>query len=410
MVQDTIPLLDRLSDHPLKDPNLTGQMSLLERMGIKPFAQNSVPLSPSTEKRDYQSQKHSRKSVHSSTKISSSPIPRKRKLSTYMLMNSTPSITMPGVDYSQCPYPKRRKQSTTQYTRSSTRSPTELSVEKSNVMIPREKNQTMSMKPLIRNPRSKSPTWDGMIQMNLPSTATTLSTKKLVDFSESTTKTSPEPNSSSELLDAHPKESPLLNGSEYLEEKSSTSTSTTSSCLCTVLQLLKRERHVLATQKSALESLMQKGVLALPPNGLPLGTSPLGQLLSLSLTAQKNYASMGTLLAPNSQEKSQVLTPELSSSISPFETLSKEDINTFSPTVPSTFGSIQQSLCPTESKQILPRALIGDRPNHVLAAVKQTSVTDSTLPMDVPLQTQFVNTVTSAKTARRESHCLDCQK
>ena len=274
------------------------------------------------------------------------------------------------------------------------------SAEKSNVMIPREKNQTMSTKPLVRNPRSKSPTWDGMIQMNLPSTVTTLSTKKLVDFSESTTKTSPEPNSSSELLDARPKESPLLNGSEYLEEKSSTST--TSSRLCTVLQLLKRERHALVTQKSALESLMQKGVLALPPNGLPLGTSLLGQLLSLSLTAQKNYASMGTLLAPNSREKSQVLTPELSSSISPSETLSKEDINTFSPTVPSTFDSIQQSLCPTESKQILPQALIGDRPNHVLVAVKQTSVTDSTLPMDVPLQTQFVNTVTSAKTARRE--------
>ena len=133
-----------------------------------------------------------------------------------------------------------------QYMNSLIRSPIELSMEKNKVMISQGKNQTMSMRSLVRNPKSNSQKWDGLIQMNLPLTVMTLSIKKHADFSESTTKTFPEPSSSLELLDMHPKESPLPNGSEYSEEKSSTST--TSSHLCTILQLLKRERHMLAIQ------------------------------------------------------------------------------------------------------------------------------------------------------------------
>ena len=95
-LKDTIPLLDHLSDHPLKDPSLTEQMSLLERMNVKPFAQNSALLSPSSEKKEScQSLKRPQKLVHSSTRILSSPTPKKRKLSTFMLMNSTPSTTTP---------------------------------------------------------------------------------------------------------------------------------------------------------------------------------------------------------------------------------------------------------------------------------------------------------------------------
>ena len=124
MVQDTIPLLDRLSkhpckdiillldhlsDHPLEDLNLMEQMSLLERMNINPSTQNLVPLSLSTEKRDCQSQKHFQELVHSSMKIPCSPILGKRKLSTSMLMNSTPSSTVTRTNYSQSPHLKRKK-------------------------------------------------------------------------------------------------------------------------------------------------------------------------------------------------------------------------------------------------------------------------------------------------------------
>ena len=116
----------------------------------------------------------------------------------------------------------------------------------------------------------------------------------------------------------------------------------------------------------------------------------------------KNYASMGTLLAPNSQQNCQVLTPESSSSILPSEMLCKEDINTSLLIVPFTSISIQQSLCPMESKQVLPSALIGDQPNCVPVGAKQTLVTNSTLPTDVLLQMQIVNTATSARNAKKE--------
>ena len=111
---------------------------------------------------------------------------------------------------------------------------------------------------------------------------------------------------------------------------------------------------------------------------------------------------METSLAPNSQAKSRVLTPELSSSISPSEMLCKEDISTSLLTVPSTFGSIQPSSCLMESKQIHPRVLIVDQTSHTLAGVEQTSATDSTLQMGVPPPTQIANTVTFAKTAKRQ--------
>ena len=62
------------------------------------------------------------------------------------------------------------------------------------------------MRSLVRDPKSKSQKWDGLIQMNLPSTVMTLSIKKHADFSESTTKTFPEPSSLLELLDVHLKE------------------------------------------------------------------------------------------------------------------------------------------------------------------------------------------------------------
>ena len=398
--KNTIPLLDHLNDHLLKDQNLTGQMSLLERMNIKPSAPNSVPLSLITKIKEYQSQKHSQELAHSSTRIPSSLTPKKRKLSASMLMSSIPSTTTPRINYSWSLYPKRRKQLMTQYMKSSIKSPTELNAERNQIMIPQQKNQMMLTRSFIKNPKSKSLKWDGLTQMNLPLATMMFPIRKHADSSESTTRTSPEPSFSLEPLDMHLRESPLLNGSKYSEEKPLTLT--TSSRLCTVLQLLKRERHVLAIQKSALESLMQKGMLALPLSGLQLGTSPLGQLLLLSPTMLKNYASMGTLLALSLQEKSQILTPELSSSISPSEMLCKEDINTSSLIIPSISSSTQPSLCPMESKQILLQALINDRTNHMLVEVEQISVTDSTPPMDVPLQTQPANTTTFVKTAKRE--------
>jgi len=158
MVQDTIPLLDHLSDRPLRDPNLSEQLSLLERMNVKLSAQNSVPSPLSTEKKGCQSQKHSLKSPHSLTRTPFSLTPRKRKLSASILTNSIPSTTMPRTNCLQSPYPKRRKQSTTQYTRSSIRSPTELSAGENEMVIPQEKNQTISTRSLVKNPKSKSPT------------------------------------------------------------------------------------------------------------------------------------------------------------------------------------------------------------------------------------------------------------
>jgi len=177
---------------------------------------------------------------------------------------------------------------------------------------------------LERNEKSESLNYllDGLTRTILPPLRTAPIVSRLVNDSKSTTKTFPAQNSSLGCPDTLQLEFPPPNGTGSFEERSSTSI--TSSHLSTVLQLMKRERHALAMQKSALESLMRKGALAPLLNSLQHGTSPLKLFNSHFPTMLKKLGITVASSPPNSLPRSPDLTRESSFLISQSATSSKE--------------------------------------------------------------------------------------
>jgi hypothetical protein len=146
------------------------------------------------------------------------------------------------------------------------------------------------------------------------------------------------------------------------------SESTTSSRLSTVLELIRRERLALATQKSAWESLTQRGGLA-PPNGRQGGVSLLGQPCLPFPTALRSCANTGFSSKLSSLPNSQAPSRGLSSSTFPSAISYKAP---FSPTVPFTLDSIPPSSSRAVSNPILPQVPIVDRNSHAPAGANPT--------------------------------------
>ena len=116
------------------------------------------------------------------------------------------------------------------------------------------RNQKNGTNPQVRNGSSLRLTLGGQNQTKTRPTDPFLSVVSVPSRnSSSTVKISPAANTLSDPLGTPLPGSPPLNGNTSLEEKSSTST--TSSHLSTTLQLMKRGRLALETQKSVLESL-----------------------------------------------------------------------------------------------------------------------------------------------------------
>jgi hypothetical protein len=399
-----LPLLHRLkSPDPLQQnqsttkQSLLGRMSLLERMNMNPLEPNSPQSSLTTVNTRSPSLGLYLESAHSSTTTPTSPKLKRRKRSTSTSTRSARSTETTDPNLS-LPNPKRRKRSTSPFTISSIRSQTEC--EEKETMTPRGRTLTMPMNPLERKRKSRNLTWVGMTPTTVPLIQRMSVVEKPASVYKSTIETSRDLSSSRNSPDMLPPASLPLNGSGFSEEKPSTST--TSSLPSIVLQLMRRERLASATRKSALESLMRNGALARLPNGHPLGALLLEQQLSLSPTVLKNCKLMGTSSNPSSQENSRVPTRESSCSTLPYATSSKEVITHYSPTVPSTFGSIPRSLCRTESEAILPQALIDDQVNHAPAEAKLTSAIALIPPEVVHPPIQSASIGTSVRTAKRE--------
>ena len=142
------------------------------------------------------------------------------------------------------------------------------------------------------------------------------------------------------------------------------SESTTSFHLSSVIR---RERLALATQKSAWESLTQRGGLALPSNAPQRSVSLLGQPCLPFPTALRSCANTGLSSKLSSLPNSQAPARGLSSSTLPYAISYKVDPSPFSPTMPYTRESIPPSSCRTVSNPILPQVLIVDRNSHAPA-------------------------------------------
>ena len=211
------------------------------------------------------------------------------------------------------------------------------------------RNQRNGMNPQVRNGNSPQLILDGQNQMKTCPMDPFLSVVSVPSKNlTSTVKISPAANTSSDPLGMPLPGFPPLNGNASLEEKSLTST--TSSHLSTALQLMKRGRLALETQKSVLESLMRNVALAQPTNGFQRGTSPLVHLPSLSPTVLTNCVPMETTLTANSLPRCLNPTPELSYSTSPSATSFKEDKPSSSLTTNVSLPYTRPSSCPTESK------------------------------------------------------------
>ena len=223
--------------------------------------------------------------------------------------------------------------------------------------------------------------------------------KTPASLSESLIKIFLDVNSGSSLLMEPHLVSLPLSGNIFLGE--SQSSSTISSPLSTALQLMKRGRHALETQKSLLVSLMQSIKLALPPNGLPHGILQQEPLHSFFPIEQRNYGPMVTTLKENSLRNSQPLTQKSSFSTLRCVTWSKEDSPYSLQTNNTSFDFTLLSLCPTELNPIQERAPIDNQISHVSMEANQTFATDSTVAMDASSPTPIASTNTPARTARK---------
>jgi hypothetical protein len=239
----------------------------------------------------------------------------------------------------------------------------------------------------------------GSIQVTHSPIPTTPVSLKPVNVSEYTQKISPVLDSSLECLEMPQQESLTPNGTESSEEKFLTST--TSSPLSIALQLMKRERLALETQKSALESLTQRGVLALLPNGFQHGNWQPKQSNSLSLTVPESSSVTVNSSQPNLQLNSPVLTRGSSFSTLPSRISYKEGSALYSPTNNSTCVSIRPFSCLMESSLMPPRAPIVDQVSRASTEAKPISAIDSTALMVAHHPTPIVITATSARNARK---------
>jgi len=211
--------------------------------------------------------------------------------------------------------------------------------------------------------------------------------------------TSPEQDLLSACPEMPPLEFPTLNGIESSEEKSSTST--ISSLLSTILQLAKRERLTLETQKSALEWLTQNSVLPPQPTGLQHGNLHPKLSNLLSLTTLENLLAMASSFPENLWPSSPVLTPRLYSTTLPSRTSFKGVNVLCSPTNNSTCASGPPSSCLTLLPPVPPGALITKQSNLAQVVLNSKSATDLTELMVVPPLTSIVATATSARNAKR---------
>jgi hypothetical protein len=392
-----IPLPSRSHNRQQRKLKPLPKSSLLERLSFNPSERNSLQLSHNTETLSYPNRELSPSLVPLSTTIPPSRKPKRKQQSICIARKSTP-FTSTELLTALSPDPKRRKLSMIPSPTSSINSRKGSDI----TDLPPEKTPTTVTNILGRRKKSRSPSYhpDGST-LTIPSPTQTIPViSQPVNDLRSTTKIFPVLDFSSDSRNALQPESLALNGIASSEEKSSTLT--ISSPHSTVLQLMKRERRALETQKSALESLMQKGALVPLLNGLQHGTSPLKLLSSHFPTVLKNLAITGVSSPVSLPLRSLDLTPELSSSTSPFVTSSKEDNVLCSQIDPCTSVSIRPSLCRTESSQIPPQALIVNQDNHARAEAKRTSVIDSIHPTGVLNPTQSVDTGISARNAKRE--------
>ena len=385
MDRDQLTLLDRLApldlhltDHPthplseptLSEPALLGRMSLLDRMNIRHCEINSRLSSPSIGTKNCQSPELSQELVSSSTTMLPSPTLKRKRPLTFTSKSSTPLTLGETLDSSHL-VRKRTRQWTSLSTRSSTKSLTKPDLE----MTSRTTLMT-SMSPCEKGEELESATWDGITLTTPPPSPRTTAAGRPANASRPTTKTSLAPNSLRSSTGMHPLVSLPLNGTVSSEEKRSTST--TSCLLFTGLQLMKRERLALETQKSALEYLTRKGVSVPPLNGPLLGIWRPGQSHSLSPTVLKNCGTTAILSRLNSPANSPARTQGSSSSTSLLGILCRAGRSPSSPTGPFTSASIPLSSCQTELPPALLRVLIDDRANHVHPEVNRMYATVST--------------------------------
>ena len=216
--------------------------------------------------------------------------------------------------------------------------------------------------PCEKGEELESATWDGITLTTPPPSPRMTAAGRPANASRPTTKTSLAPNSLQSSTETHLLVSLPLNGTISSEEKCSTST--TSCLLSTGLQLMKRERLALETQKSALEYLTQKGVSVPPLNGPLLGIWRPGQSHSLSPTVLKNCGTTAILSRLNLPANSPAHTQGSSSSTSLLGISCRAGRSPSSLTGPFTSTSIPLSSCQTELPPALPQALIDDRANH----------------------------------------------
>ena len=408
MDQDRITLLDRLTpldlhltDHlthlpnepTLSKPTLLGRMSLLDRMNIECCELNSRPSSPSIEIRNCPNPELSQGLVCSSTKTPPSPILKRKRPSTFTSRNSTPSTPHEIPDSSYAVQKRIRR-----WTSPSMKSSTKLLTKPDPEMTSRMTSTTLTSH-RGRRGEPESAIWDGLTLTTPPPSLIMTAAGRLANTSRSTTKTSPVLNSSQNSTRTHLLESLLPSGSASSVEKRSTSTT---SCLhSTGLQLMKRGRLTLETQRSALAYLTQNGVSVPPPNGPLPGIWHPEQLPSLSPTVLKNYETTATLSRPNLPANSSARTRGSSFSTSPSGILYREDRSPSSLTDPFTCDSIPLSLCQTELPPALLRAPIDDRANRACLEANQTCVTVSTPRTGVLPPMQTADTDISVRNARR---------
>ena len=214
-------------------------------------------------------------------------------------------------------------------------------------MMQSQTTKMMTTDPLA-NANSLSPICPGTPQPSPPHLSLVAPVaKKPVGYCDLTTKTYPEPNSSSNLLPTAQAGFLPPSGSEFSKETPSTSTK--SSRRSIMLSLMKRERAAWEKRKSALVSLSRRKRSAPLQSGPQPGDVHPKPLLSPSHTVEKSFSTTETTLKPNSQPNCHPPTIKSSSTTSPSGMKLLGDRLSCSPTSAGSPDYIRPSYYRTES-------------------------------------------------------------
>lgn len=290
--------------------------TLLERMTKMKYSPNSIQLFNNSTMDSLKNKKRSRESADYSKQTSLCPVASKKQRSNYTSERS--DQRSPGHPMSEhqpsAPLTGQRGRQENTSKALLKKAPTKMTVNK----IP-TKNTAVRQK----EADSRNQTCHGIDHPRTRDQLGHSPVAKRANYSRNITQTFHNQDSLSYLPKTPYPASPKVSGDVFLE--GNLSTSTTSSPLSTALQLMKRQRLAMETQKEALTFLRENGTSRQLLIGPRLGASLLELPPSLSPIALRNFNLTGTTWMENSPRKRPLPTQKLSSTTLPSATWSEAD-------------------------------------------------------------------------------------